>query len=158
MRNLFYIMALSISLSGCYYGVNSKTSQIGNLNDKCLDKNAWEQMSELYSIENINDTNFAKRVDNVKNHFIKPKYILYFDESPNEIVGCDYYSIRAVYNPNIADQVLDGLSPQLSDAEQIRIRNRVQKALIEYQCPEGELESIEWMKRPAIFSTEYYKE
>lgn len=157
MRNLVYILALSISLSGCYYGVNSETSQIGDLNDKCLVKQAWENITELYSSENINDSTFVKRVDDVKNHFIKPKYILYFDESPKEIIGCDYYSVRAVYNPNIADQVLDGLSPQLSDNEQIRIRNRVQKALMKYQCPEGKMESIEWMKRPAIFSKEYYK-
>lgn len=158
MRNLIYILTLSISLGGCYYGVNSETSQIGNLNDKCLDKDAWTKMTELYSIENINDSNFVKKVDDVKNHFIKPKYILYFDESPKEIVGCDYYFVRAVYNPKIADQVLSGLSPQLSDNEQVRIRNRVQKALMEYQCDEGKLESTEWMKRPAIFSEAYYEE
>ena len=157
MRILSYILAVSISLSGCYYGVNSKTSQIGNLNGKCLDKQAWQNISKLYSSENMNDSNFVKRVYDVKNHFISPKYILCFHESPKEIIGCDYYSVRAVYNPNIADQVLDGLSPQLSDNDQIRIRNRVQKALMKYQCPEGKMESIEWMKNPAIFSEEYYE-
>jgi len=145
-----------ISLSGCYYGVNPETSQIGDLNDKCLEKNAWKKMVELYSIKNITDTNFLKKVDDVKNHFIKPDYILYFSEIPKEIIGCDYHSIRAVYNPQTADQVLSGLSPQLSDKEQIRIRNRVQKALMEYQCEEGKMISEEWMKKPAIFSKEYY--
>ncbi|MDB4297197.1 hypothetical protein N9901_00420 [Flavobacteriaceae bacterium] len=158
MRNLYYVAFLSILLSGCSFGVNSKTSQIGNLNDKCLDKNAWEKMTELYSIENIKDSSLVKNINEIKNHFIKPKYILYFDEAPREIIGCDYYSIRAVYNANIADQVLSGLSQQLSDREQVRIRNRVQKALMEYQCAEGKLESTEWMKRPAIFSKEYYEE
>ncbi len=158
MRNLIYILALLISLCACNYGVNSKTSQIGNLNDKCLNKQAWENLTELYSPENIKDSNFAKRVDDLRNHFTKPKYILYFDESPKEIIACDHYSVRAAYTPAIADQVIDGLSPQLSDNEQIRIRNRVQKALMKYQCPEGKLESIKWMKRPAIFSEEYYKQ
>lgn len=157
MRNLIYILSLSISLSSCYYHPNSETSQIGNLNTKCLDKLAWENITDLYSSENINDSNFLERVDDIKKHFIKPKYVLYFDESPKEIIGCDYYSVRAVYNPNIADQVLDGLSPQLSDNEQIRIRNRVQKALMKYQCPEGKMDSIEWMKRSVIFSKEYYE-
>ena len=130
-------MVLSISLGGCQYGVNSETSQIGDLNDKCLDKNAWEEMTRQYSIESITDPDFVERVDDVRNHFIKPKYVLYFNESPREIVGCDYYSVRAVYSPDIADQVLDGLSPQLSDKEQVRIRNRVQKALMNYQCTEA---------------------
>ena len=156
MIKLIYIGLIASLLSGCYYAVNSETSQIGNLNDKCLDKNAWEKLTTTYSTDNIVDSNLIKRVNDVKNHFIKPKYILYFDTEPKEIIGCDYYSVRAVYNVNIADQVLSGLSPQLSDKEQIRIRNRVQKTLMEYQCEEGKLESKKWMNRPAIFSKEFY--
>lgn len=136
--------------------MNSESSQIGHLNSKGLEENAWKKITDLYSIENITDSNFIRRIDDVKNYFIKPKYIIYFD-SPKEIIGCNYYSIRAVYNSNIADQGLNGLSPQLSDKEQVRIRNRVQKALMKYQCPEGKLESIEWMKRSAIYSEKYYE-
>ncbi|MFT5820048.1 MAG: hypothetical protein ACI8ZM_001282 [Crocinitomix sp.] len=157
MRNIIYIILLSISLSGCHYGVNSKTSQIGNLNDKCLDKNAWKKITESHSITKIKDSTFSAKVDDVKNHFMKPEYILYFDEAPKEIIGCDYYSIRVVYNPNISSRTQNGLSPGLTDVEQVRIRNRVQKLLMEHQCPEGKLESIEWMKRPAIFSEEFYE-
>ena len=156
MIKRIYIGALAVALGGCYYGVNSKTSQIGDLNDKCLEKNAWDSLCKAYSYENISDSNMIKRVEDIRNHFIKPEYILYFNDEPKEIIGCNYYSVRAVYNPTIMDQVLNGLSPQLSDKEQIRIRNRVQKALMEYQCEEGKAESLEWMQKPAIFSEEYY--
>jgi hypothetical protein len=83
---------------------------------------------------------------------------LYFDNDPKEIIGCDYYSVRAVYNPEINDEIVDGLSPQLKDDEQVRIRNRVQNALLKYQCSDGKSESQKSMKEPAIFSKEYYDE
>ncbi len=142
-------------LSGCY-GANSETSQIGDLNSKCLADYAWDSICKEYTTAKITDSVFINGLSDVKAHFMKPKYILYFDNDPKEIIGCDYYSIRVVYNPKIDDGVFDGLSPQLNDDDQVRIRNRVQNALMKYQCAEGKLEAQERMKEPALFSKEYY--
>jgi hypothetical protein len=61
-----------------------------------------------------------------------------------------------VYNPKIANFGLDGLSPQLSDKEQIRIRNRVLTLIRKYTCDEGKIALTNEMNKPAIFSKEYY--
>jgi hypothetical protein len=155
MKAIYCYLSLLL-LSSCYYGVNSETSQIGDLNSKCLSRNAWDSICNEYSITKISDSIFINGLKEVQNHFIKPEYILYFDSEPKELVGCDYSSVRVVYNPKITDFALDGLSPQLSDKEQVRIRNRVQYLLIKYQCKDGKVESLESMKEPAIFSKEYY--
>lgn len=152
---IFYFPFTLLTLNGCY-GENSKTSQIGNLNTRCLSKNAWDSICKEYSTIKTTDSVFINKINGIKAHFIKPKYILYFDSGPKELIGCDYYSVRAVYNPEINDDVLDGLSVQLNDDEQVRIRNRVQNALLKYQCAEGKAESRQSMKEPAIFSKEYY--
>ena len=143
-------------LVGCY-GVNSETSQIGDINSNCLTKNAWKEIQNEYSTEKINDSTFQEGLKHIENHFIKPEYIIYFKDEPKEIVGFDSYSIRVVYNPKIADFGVDGLSPQLSDKEQIRIRNRVLKLIKEYSCEEGKKAITKDMNEPAIFSKEYYE-
>jgi hypothetical protein len=148
-------IALFSSLSSCY-GVNSKTSEIGDLDDTCLEEGAWDKLTENYAVDSTTPKEFASAVYSVKGHFIHPKYVLFFKEEPMEVVGCDYYSVRAVYNPKLSKDVLHGLSPKLSDDEQVRIRNRVQKALMEYQCDKGKKKSQELFKRPAVYSEEYY--
>ena len=150
MNRLFFIL-IAISLVGCY-GVNSETSQIGNMNPTCLDSLAWKSMCEEHSIENITDSNLISRVEDIKNHFIKPDYILYFDEEPKEIIGCDWYSIRVVYNENIADQLLTGISPLLGNDDQKRIRNRVLAEIMKHQCEEGKKETLEAMKKEVPFA------
>ena len=158
MKNRFLkiISILSISLlTGCY-GVNSETSEIGNINSVCLPKNAWTEIQKKNSTDKITDSTFMEGLKYVKNHFLKPEYIIYFQSEPKEIVGCDYYSIRVVYNPEIADFGLDGLSPQLSDKEQTRIRNRVLNLVKEYACEEGKIALTKEMNEPAVFSKEYY--
>ncbi len=107
------ILIIPISLYGCS-GVNYETSEIGSMSPLCLDSLAWENMCQKHSIDRLKDQNLISRLEDVKNHFIKPNYILYFDEEPKEIVGCDWYAIRVVYNEKIADQLLTGLSPSLS--------------------------------------------
>ena len=144
-------------LIGCY-GINSKTSQIGNLDDTCLDDDAWLELTEAHSVDSTTDTEFTSAIHRVRSHHTNPEYILYFNEEPKEVIGCDYYSVRAVFNPKLSNRVLDGLSPKLSDEEQVRIRNRVQKALMDYQCEEGKKKSRELFKRPAIYSDEYYEQ
>lgn len=158
MLNPRYIFFVILIFSSCSYGVNKENSQIGDLNSKCLDANTWDRMTEIYAFDDISDLTFLKGLYDIEEHFIKPEYVLYFDDLPKELIGCDSYSIHAVYNPEISEDVLDGLSLELSDKEQIRIRNRVQKALMEFQCEEGKKESTEWMKRPAIYSEEFYNQ
>ena len=158
MKTIVVIIQIVLfsSLSGCYYGVNSKTSEIGDLNDTCLEKGAWDKLTDKYCVDSTTPKEFTSAVYAVKGHFIHPEYILFFKEEPMEVVGCDYYSVRAVYNPKLSKEVLNGLSPKLSDSEQVRIRNRVQKALMEYQCDKGKKKSQELFKEPAVYSEEYY--
>ena len=149
--NRFLILIITISLYGCY-GVNSETSEVGSMSPSCIDSLAWKNICQKHSIASIKDPNLISRLEDVKNHFIKPDYILYFDEEPKEIIGCDWYSIRVVYNEKIADQLLTGLSPLLSNKEQKRIRNRVFAELIKYQCEEGKSEMMKAMETDVPFA------
>ena len=144
-------------MNGCYYGVNKETSEIANLDISCLDTTAWSSLCNKYNTNNIKDTSLLQGLQYVKEHFIEPTYVLYFDQEPIEIVGCDYYSIRVVFKPNYKNQALDGLSPQLTDQEQVRIRNRILKILMEYQCSEGKIKTEELMKEPAVFSKKWHE-
>jgi hypothetical protein len=131
---------------------NAQTSQIGNLNGVCVDNNVMKQMSQKFSVDSIKDSALLLKVKKIKDHFIHPEYVLYFADEPIELVGCDYYSIRNVYSPKISEQVLDGLDMVLSNDEQVRIRNRVLKEYMKFQCDKGRNQTEEEMKEPAIFS------
>ena len=137
--------------SGCY-GVNQKTTEIGMLNSTCLQDIAWSELSKKYSKDNITSAEFKEGLLRVENYFLKPDYILYFQSGPEEIIGCDYYTVRTVFNPDISTMAIGGLDPSLSDNEQIRVRNRIQKLLMEYQCDKGRQESQALLDRPAPFS------
>ena len=150
-RNRLLILFAILALSGCY-GVNSETSEIGSMSPSCLDSLAWIKISQEHSIDSIKDPKLILRLEEVRNHFIKPEYILYFDDEPKEIIGCDWYSIRVVYNEKIADQLLTGLSPLLSNEEQKRIRNRVFSELIKYQCEEGKAKMMKAMEMEVPFA------
>lgn len=149
---VFCYFFLLTTFTSCYYGANKETSEIGTLNMTCISDSAWDSLCKIYSTQNIKDSTFTRHLSDVKNHFIKPNYILYFDTEPKEIIGCDYYSVRVAYNPKIADQAVSGLDPVLRDEEQVRMRNRVQGLLIKYQCKAGQEESIKAMQEPAPFS------
>lgn len=156
MNKLLILTIFITALLTSCYGVNEKTSEIGSMAPECLSKGAWEDAMKKYSVENITDSVFLEGLKEVENHFLRPDYILYFDEEPKEIVGCDWYSIRVAFNPKITYYSVDGLSSELSDKEQIRIRNRVFKVLMEYQCEEGKIAMRKAMNEPAVFSEEYY--
>lgn len=149
MKIIYLFIALI--LSGCY-GVNSETSEIGTMSTSCLDSLAWTKMCQQNSIDSIKDPELLAKLKDVKKHFIKPDYILYFKDEPEEIIGCDWYSIRVVYNKKIADQTLTGLDPLLGNDEQKRIRNRVLKELMKYQCSEGQLETLKKMEEEVPFA------
>jgi hypothetical protein len=146
----FYLFIAIIS-SGCY-GVNSETSEIGTLGPSCLDSLAWTKICQQNSIDSIKDPELLRKLEDVKNHFIKPEYILYFKDEPEEIIGCDWYSVRVVYNKRISYHTLDGLSPQLGNDEQKRIRNRVLQELMKYQCQEGQLETLREMEKDVPYA------
>lgn len=140
-----------IILSGCY-GLNSETSEIGTMSPSCLDSLAWTKVCQQYSIDSIKDPELLRKMEDLKNHFIKPKYILYFKDEPEELIGCDWYSVRVVYNKKIANQTLDGLSHQLGNDEQKRIRNRVLNEIMKYQCKEGQLETLKEMEKEVPYA------
>jgi hypothetical protein len=83
--------------------------------------------------------------------------MFYFKEQPEEIIGCDWYSVRVAYNEKISDHPLTGLSPLLGNAEQKRIRNRVLSEIMKYQCEEGRKETLELMAADVPFAESHKK-
>lgn len=142
MKSLIYICIyfMYCCLIGCGYGVNDKTTQISYINNTCLKKNAWDTIIHIYSTKRITDSIFTNALSDFKNTSF-PVSVIYFEQEPKELIGVDYSSIRYVFNPLISNQILDGLSPKLNESEKKRIRNRVQKILLEYQCSEGKKEA-----------------
>ena len=145
------IILTMLVLNSCQFA-NSETSEIGSMSPTCLDSLAWKKICQEYSIDSIKDPKLLSKLEDVKNHFIKPDYILYFKNGPEEIIGCDWYSIRVVYNEKIADQTLTGLDPFLGNDEQKRIRNRVLKEIMKYQCEEGKKETLKEMSKDVPFA------
>jgi hypothetical protein len=143
-------------LNSCQFS-NTETSEIGSMSPTCLDSLAWKKICQEYCIDSIKEPKLLSKLKDVKNHFIKPDYILYFKDEPEEIIGCDWYSIRMVYNEKIAAQTLTGLDPLLGNDEQKRIRNRVLKEIMKYQCDEGKKETLEKMSKDVPFA-ESHKE
>ena len=122
---------------GCY-GINERTTEIGSLNSICVKKGAWTEIVQSQSTQNIKDSIFADALQKIKGKPFTTE-VLFFHKDPQELIAVDngHYSVRYVFNPAISKQVLDGLCSELSDLEKKRIRNRVLKLLIEYQCEEG---------------------
>ncbi|MDI1233271.1 MAG: hypothetical protein PSX81_03195 [bacterium] len=140
------IITLTILILNSCQFANSETSEIGSISARCLDSLAWGKICQQYSTDSIKKSKLLAELEKVKNHFIKPQYILYFKDEPEEIIGCDWSSIRVVYNASIANQTLTGLDPLLGNGEQKRIRNRVLKEIMKYQCEAGKMETIKAMK------------
>ncbi|WP_281239927.1 hypothetical protein [Flavobacterium praedii] len=150
-------LLFTIALFYSCYGVNAETSEIGDAYYTCRDKNAWNEISNEFSTNQIKDSTFLEGLKYVENHFLKPDYIIYFKSNPREIVGISNEVIRVAFNPKIFNGPIDGLTPQLSDKEQVRIRNRVLKLLYKYECPKGKRQILKALKEPAIFGKEYYE-
>lgn len=148
MKRLQYILIcfLCNCIMGCGYGVNEKTTQIAYINNTCLKKNAWDTIINIYSTKRVTDSLFLNALSSFKNVSF-PVSVIYFEQDPKELIGVDYSSIRYVFNPSISNQILDGLSPQLKEEDKTRIRNRIQKILMEYQCEKGKKEAQILMKK-----------
>lgn len=151
---LLYLFIILLTTSSCYQ-VNSETSEIAIINASCLDSLAWDKILQEHSVHKIKDSSLIIGLKSVKNHFIKPDYILYFDDEPKEIIGCNWGAIRVVYNENIASHSLTGLSTLLSNKEQKRIRNRVLIELLKHQCDKGKFEMAKEMEKDVPFANSH---
>lgn len=142
MKSLNFIAMFIFTsfIMSCSYSVNEKTTQIAYINNTCLKKNAWDTIGKIYSAQKITDSVFLDALSDFKNVSF-PVSVIYFDQEPKELIGVDYSSIRYVFNPLLSNQILNGLSPQLKEEEKKRLRNRVQKILMNYQCEDGKKEA-----------------
>jgi len=131
MRSPIILILTLLSLSSCLYGINEKTSEIGTINWVCN----WPQFEDKYSTERLADSLLISKLPEFR-QMPFPTKVLYFDSYPKELIGIseEHYQIRYVYNPNISDQVLDGLSPQLPEVEKQRIQNRMDSTLKAFGC------------------------
>lgn len=147
-KYLYAIVPASlVLLAGCY-GINEEVPSIELLNTDCLKSNAWDEIVERYSPVAIVDSTFMVKADMLRE---MPFYtnVLYFSEDPQELVGMspNFYFIKYVYNPQISSDIVDGLSPEMTEKERERIQNRIQRLLIPYQCEEGQMRSLGLMNR-----------
>lgn len=131
-----------LSLQSCY-GVNEKTSIIHSLNSTCLPESAWDSMKREYSSNMLVDSQLLEKLKEFRKMPFSTE-VLYFPDSPEELIGIshEHYSIRYVYNPDISDDVLSGLSPELSAAEKKRIGKRILTMLMKHQCEKGRKASL----------------
>ncbi len=156
-RLLIILTTLLVSCDGMLF-VNSKTSEIGNLNSYCIENNTWDTLRRMYSINEVKDSSFVTAIRHMREHWTTPPYILYFKDYPEEIIACDYYSVRLVYNPKLSSQILDGLDDSLlTDKQQVRVRNRIINLLTYYSCDTGKVIFGKELSEPAVFSKEYYE-
>ena len=134
-------------ISSCY-GINEETSEICGLSVCCNEDNTWKVIFDEHKIENIQTKPVAEIISEFKNQSFESD-ILYFKDYPEEYIGIskDKMSVRYVYNHKIANQVLNGLSPQLSDYEKIRISMRVNSVHMKYLNDRGRRESIVLMRK-----------
>lgn len=126
----------ALCLFSCY-GINEKTSEISNINYVCP-KDTWTKIISFYSVDSIKDEAFKLKATDFKNKPF-PTDVIYFNETPKELIGIsdDRYAVRYVYNPNLDDEILDGLSSKLNQNEKERIAKRIQNVLEKFNCKEN---------------------
>ena len=146
MKKALYLL-IFIAVFSCY-GVNEETTEICGLSICCNEADTWEKIFKEYSIENTDSDSVKDILLEFRNQPFKTD-IIHFKEYPEEYIGIseNKMQVRYVYNKKIADQVLDGLSPQLSDSEKIRISIRINLLHINYLNDEGRRESIILMRK-----------
>lgn len=149
---MFFISLSAVLFYNCTgYGINPKNSKISSLTNTCLDENAWDSILTKHSITDSVDDIFIQKASSM-NSLPFSGHLLYFDESPREIISVSetYYFIRYIFNPEISDKTLDGLSPELSEKEKKRIQKRVIEEIMIFQCDKGKKESRELIRRENI--------
>lgn len=137
MKKLYVIGLFTVSIiMGCNYSfTNKRTSRVYNLNTECLADSAWKELESYHTVAGLKDSvMISKLADFQKMPFSNIVY--YFDGKDPELiaVSADHDCVRYVYNPLISDDILDGLSPELSNQEKERVGNKIQSFLRKYQC------------------------
>ncbi len=143
MRLLFCFLSISAIFSCSQLFINEQTSEITSIESTCV---VFDGLIKDYSPDSIKNIDFLQNVTELKKWYLPPRFILYFKEDPEELIGIDYYEVRCVYNKGISNNVLGGLDSQLTDLEKVRIFTRVQTTLMKYQCEKGKLNSLEAIK------------
>ena len=135
-------------LYGCY-GVNEKTSSISSLDPRCVDSTSWDAIYKTYSTDKIKDSIFIDKIKAIRKEPFETD-VLYFNENPKELIAIsrEHYGIRYVYNPKISSEILNGFSQELQESEKRRIRNRIYRIIMNYQCSEGKENSRKVLKMP----------
>lgn len=135
MKYLLYFL-LSLILISCYKA-NEITSEICSVNYTCNNQE-WDSILKAYTTDSIKDLALINQLNSFQNKPFKTD-ILYFKSNPEELIGIskDRYSIRYVYNSQISNQILDGLSQKLSEIERLRIELRVKKMITDLGCKEN---------------------
>lgn len=129
----FFVISLFISC----YGINEKSSEIGSLNYNC-GSSGWNQIFSKFSTSYFS-SNVTEQI--VEDFYNMPfKVDLIYLKEPHEIIGVSEgrYTIRYLYNPSISDQILDGLSSQLTESEKERVQTRMVKIFEEHNCKTNE--------------------
>jgi hypothetical protein len=145
IKALLFIIVLSFSSCLDQAFINKETSAIGSIYGECLKKDAWDTLFTRYDVNNVKDSLLKEVLTEFENQPFRP-YVLYLQD-PEEFIGIstDKYMVRYVYNSNLSSKVLDGF--MLNDSEKNRILNRVQKLLMEFQCEDGKIQSLDEIKR-----------
>ena len=140
-----HLTVLSL-IVGCY-GVNERTSAISSLDARCVDSTSWDAIYKTYCTDNIKDSLFMDKIKEIRKEPFETD-VLYFEDGPEELIAIspEHYAIRYVYNPNISSKVLNGFSQELKESDKRRIRNRLYRMVMNYQCLEGKANSIKVMK------------
>ncbi|ALM48415.1 hypothetical protein AMR72_05585 [Flavobacterium psychrophilum] len=161
-KHQFLIIAVlfsfaAISCDGFF--INKKTSEIIHLSSCCNSDSTWTKIYNTHRIENSENAEIREIIAEFKRQPFS-NTVLYFKDYPEEYIGIGDggSSIRYVYNKKISSQVLNGLSPELSESEKLRIALRVNSILFNYVGEESRKESAIILKYQCEDLIENYKE
>lgn len=154
MKNLLLIIVcafLCIILNSCY-GVNEKNSYISSISTSYKSGVIWTDLFNQYQPKDTTSKDVSRIIEEFKSQPFTTK-IIYFEEEPSEYIGISENGrfIRYVYNKKIEDQVLDGLSSNLSDSEKMRIILRINAFIFNHLNKEGQYETMQNLKRDCDF-------
>lgn len=144
MKKRLYFIAIILSSCLNRAFVNNETSAIGGVYAECLEKGAWDTLFLKYSINKIHDPSLEEILVEFKSKPFNTD-ILYLDE-PKELIAIsdDRYMVRYLYNPKLSHKILDGF--MMEQKEKNRVLNRVQRLLMDYQCENGKVQSLNSIK------------
>lgn len=134
-----YIVICSLSIfwfaARCQppYGVNDKTTEIGYfLEGTTLDTVKVRKVINAYQLPENMDAEWHRKLSEIKKLPFKTD-VLYFEEEPEELIAVNFpaHCIRYLYNPEISNDVIAGMSSMLDSANKERIKNRIIRVLVE---------------------------